>query len=811
MTFVQAKDGIAFRLSDDNTLKKKDHIVCRKRITKQVKAQSVETNVMVQIALGSCQRDGPSIMETTKNAIDQIHLITSIKMNIPKNSKALDGYLPKFNTKNRTRLIRSLSLDSKIASNQAPSSQPNSPQSGHTAHTVTTTTSSPLTTLSHNNSFSAPPPFKHTLSCRSLTTPLSLWDALYLENYMEYPLIMIPKIAPSFTSLYETSYQFWFYLQSKRLTTSSFHNYLYEQFKKANISYCGAPIQHVHFESQDRLDGNFPASLDDFINNEKSISIDEPKDPFRFYPDQRSTRDLVSATIIGTLVGGAAMVIKSFVDLLSGDDYAKREEFNKLTHQVDDIRINQLEIKGALNKVISRLEYYDQQISGIISGTTASTLAADIKNYNRYLHTVLSNTLSNYAQAFTSALDNKCSPYALSTVEIQNFATKFHSEKRVTLDTNINKIKTTAVIINQTIFFFFEVPILTDDSLFTFFSIIKVPAFDKNNTFWPEVADSNVAISKDGLKYTILSSIELTRCMDIPSVCRSSYPIIPTASRETCSISTYITSKRTCPLKSSNEIPKPFLYYTGSNLYYSVPFNTTLFISCPEKSNLLVKSGSSIHKSVVISGMGEAIYRPGCTISLESGTYFKTPEKQEIINLENWPLFQLKAALPHSFDHDIITGTPLIPIQILGFTEPSQIEEFDILSKHKDKLNYVLAGFLIFLLFSFLILITICISRKIKSWKVITSNRHNGNEGTYKHNNDDDFQLISIPLTPSANSQQQQQQQQVQEQPEVLDMSLFTREPTRRAAPLHPKFLPKKPPAPMPKSILSQKTVHFNE
>ena len=122
----------------------------------------------------------------------------------------------------------------------------------------------------------------------------------------------------------------------------------------------------------------------------------------------------------------------------------------------------------------------------------------------------------------------------------------------------------------------------------------------------------------------------------------------------------------------------------------------------------------------------------------------------------------------------------------------------------------MLAGFLIFLLFSFLILI-ICISRKIKSWKVITSNRHNGNEGTYKHNNDDDFQLISIPLTPSANSQQQQQQQQVQEQPEVLDMSLFTREPTRRAAPLHPQFLPKKPPAPMPKSILSQKTVHFNE
>ena len=105
---------------------------------------------------------------------------------------------------------------------------------------------------------------------------------------------------------------------------------------------------------------------------------------------------------------------------------------------------------------------------------------------------------------------------------------------------------------------------------------------------------------------------------------------MPTINQGSCVVSTYKTGTRTCPLKpSSSSPPEPFLYFVDTNLYYSVPSNTTLFVTCPADSQF----STTKEKSITISGIGEAHYRPACTITLPDGTYHKAPRKPEILQI----------------------------------------------------------------------------------------------------------------------------------------------------------------------------------
>jgi hypothetical protein len=110
---------------------------------------------------------------------------------------------------------------------------------------------------------------------------------------------------------------------------------------------------------------------------------------------------------------------------------------------------------------------------------------------------------------------------------------------------------------------------------------------------------------------------------------------MPTINKGSCVVSTYKTGTRTCPLKpSSSSPPEPFLYFVDTNLYYSVPSNTTLFVTCPADSQF----SSTKEKSITISGIGEAHYRPACTITLPDGTYHKAlvSRKSKILQIGHY-------------------------------------------------------------------------------------------------------------------------------------------------------------------------------
>ena len=494
----------------------------------------------------------------------------------------------------------------------------------------------------------------------------------------------------------------------------------------------------------------YPRAINRYRYNPRIDYLVNPRNPLDMYSVNRTTRELgtmTAATIVGTLVGGSAYIIKSFIELIRTDKYATKADLAKTTHQIEDLRINQIEMQQAITHIAAQTIANQNEIRQLYNGVAAQNIEVQIKSFNRYLHSVLANTLNSYAQAFLSAMDGRTSPYVLSQKELQKICSDFHSNKKITLDNNINNVKTTAVIFENHIRFFFEVPVLDKENSFNFFSIIPAPAFNNNITYWPEIDISNVAISQDGTKYTILSSEEFSRCMDIPPICRTARALMPTINKGSCVVSTYKTGTRTCPLKpSSSSPPEPFLYFVDTNLYYSVPSNTTLFVTCPADSQF----SSTKEKSITISGIGEAHYKPACTITLPDGTYHKAPRKPEVQDLTDWPLFNIKLALPHEFDNTVLVH-PTSPPLVVNFATIESVLSFSdgILSDHSKFFDIAVNIASIVLPLALVIIIALCCKKKLKIW--VENKIYQGTHTLNRHTETakDEFKYVSTLMTPS--------------------------------------------------------------
>jgi len=88
-----------------------------------------------------------------------------------------------------------------------------------------------------------------------------------------------------------------------------------------------------------------------------------------------------------------------------------------------------------------------------------------------------------YQAALSVAQDSRTSPYTLSQKDLIDVAAKTHMETRLTLDTNISNVRTSAIGYENKITFIIEIPILDDDKYFNFYSIKPIPEFSFNETF----------------------------------------------------------------------------------------------------------------------------------------------------------------------------------------------------------------------------------------------------------------------------------------------------------------------------------------
>ena len=105
----------------------------------------------------------------------------------------------------------------------------------------------------------------------------------------------------------------------------------------------------------------------------------------------------------------------------------------------------------------------------------------------QYLKTALQITLLKYEAALAAAQNSRTSPYTLTQTELIKLVSETHLKTRHTIDSNINHAPTTAIIVNNTLSFIIEIPLLDDDKFFNFYSVKAVPTFYKNTTLYPDI------------------------------------------------------------------------------------------------------------------------------------------------------------------------------------------------------------------------------------------------------------------------------------------------------------------------------------
>jgi hypothetical protein len=369
MTYVRAKDGMAFRLSDSQTLTWHEYIICQKPIPTEQIEQDDSTNVLIQMTMGICNRDLQSVVETTMQAIDQIELITSLKLNISEQSNTLNGFLPNFQQEN-ARPKRSITFSSSSSSSSSSNfSTTSSPSTGFENSTVFQNLTSPLPPIKEF--------FTNNDTCRRLSDAFAFWCPLWTENEFRVKTKLIPSLAPNVTFLFEQTYHYWFYLQTKNLTYASFHSWLDEELSKRNIVVCSYSYAHICMSSDRRMYPLYPRAINRYRYNPRIDYLVNPKNPLDMYSVNRTTRELgtmTAATIVGTLVGGSAYIIKSFIDLIRTDKYATKADLAKTTHQIEDLRINQIEMQKAISHIAAQTIANQNEIRQLYNGVAAQNI-----------------------------------------------------------------------------------------------------------------------------------------------------------------------------------------------------------------------------------------------------------------------------------------------------------------------------------------------------------------------------------------------------------------------------------------------------
>jgi hypothetical protein len=202
--------------------------------------------------------------------VDQIELITSLKLNISEKSNTLDGFLPNFQ-QGTARPKRSITFSS-------------SSSSSNYSSTTSPTKSIESTTTSQNSTPSFPITefFTRNKTCRRINDAFAFWCPLWTENEFRVKTTLIPSLAKNVTFLFEQTYHYWFYLQTKNLTYASFHSWLDEELSQRNIVVCSYSYAHICMSSDRRMYPIYSMAINRYRYNPRIDYLVNPKNPCRF-------------------------------------------------------------------------------------------------------------------------------------------------------------------------------------------------------------------------------------------------------------------------------------------------------------------------------------------------------------------------------------------------------------------------------------------------------------------------------------------------------------------------------------------------
>ena len=343
------------------------------------------------------------------------------------------------------------------------------------------------------------------------------------------------------------------------------------------------------------------------------------------------------------------------VGYLLGIPTKNSAEFKQITRNaknINNLNINQNTLNQAFNTMSNRLTTIGNLVLNTFKAAATSIMEQDLKQMIRHMQILQQLTLTKYANVLIAGQVGKTSPYAMSQSELIEQRNNIKIESGLIITDRIEDTKSTITVVNNSIRIIIQAPILEDKKLFNFYHIRPLPVFRDNKTYSREIDTEYIAISRNGAYYTEVTSAEFTRCVLKPDQCQVSSPSTPVGSRSTCVITSFINNRPACPIIETTKKPEPLILVSGNRTIYSVPYETHLYVKCYDHAG----SHRFKDETLNISGIGEATFRPSCTITLPGGATFDTPAGTIEEHLSGSRLFEiLKTHDPHN---DVVIQRP---------------------------------------------------------------------------------------------------------------------------------------------------------
>ena len=143
-------------------------------------------------------------------------------------------------------------------------------------------------------------------------------------------------------------------------------------------------------------------------------------------------------------------------------------------------------------------------------------------------------------------------------------------------------------------------------------------------------------------KYITLTDDEYRICTEHTERCKTASLTSPISSSSSCVLSTYTGNILRCPLKETTLIPSPFFLIKENSTIHSLPQETRIYIKCKHFQEF----EKYADETITISGIGEATFKPGCSITLPNGSKFKTPINRMTEKMENSKIFEILRIYP---------------------------------------------------------------------------------------------------------------------------------------------------------------------
>jgi transcriptional regulator with GAF, ATPase, and Fis domain len=200
----------------------------------------------------------------------------------------------------------------------------------------------------------------------------------------------------------------------------------------------------------------------------------------------------------------------ALLGISTGLDPRVAKVLTQMATSIDTLKLNDIKIVEALNTVMAKTIAFQKKFSSNAEAMAIMVMERDLFKTIQYVSQVLQMTVQKYVQILASASNRQTSPYALTVKEVDELSRQTLARRGFILNTNLNDIRSTAIIEENQLVLIFQIPILDESKQYHFHRAIAVPVFIGNEVHIPDIDATHIAISKSGSKYIPISVEEYT-------------------------------------------------------------------------------------------------------------------------------------------------------------------------------------------------------------------------------------------------------------------------------------------------------------